>query len=301
MSELKAYITNIQRFSLNDGPGIRTTVFFQGCNMHCTWCHNPETIPAHPVLMHYENKCIGCGKCLEACPNKAHKVVDGKHVIDKDLCKNCGKCAAICQAEALVMSSKEYTVEEVMKEIRQDKEYYKEDGGVTVSGGEASLHVDFISALADACHAEGIKIAIESNMTVPWHHMNKMLEKMDIIMCDMKHVDSPTHKKYTGLDNQMVFNNIGRSSLLGVPVIVRTPLIPGVTDSIDNLKAVATYIAKMDNIACYELLNFNPLGGSKKIALREEDDFAEAKPFGKEKLEEIREALKDCGVTIKIS
>lgn len=301
MSELKAFITNIQRFSLNDGPGIRTTVFFQGCNMHCTWCHNPETIPAHPVLMHYENKCIGCGKCMEVCPNKAHKVEDGKHVIDKALCKNCGKCAAICQAEALVMSSKAYTVEEVMKEIRQDKEYYKEDGGVTVSGGEASLHVDFISALADACHAEGIKIAIESNMTVPWHHMNKMLEKMDLIMCDMKHVDSPTHKKYTGLDNQMVFNNIGRSSLLGVPVIVRTPLIPGVTDSIDNLKSVAAYIAKMDNIAYYELLNFNPLGGSKKIALREKDDFADAKPFGKEKLEEIREALKDCGVAIKIS
>ena len=299
---MKAFITNIQRFSLNDGPGIRTTVFFQGCNMHCSWCHNPETIAMHPVLMHYENKCIGCGKCLETCPNNAHKIVDGKHIIDKTLCKNCGKCAENCFADALVMSSKEYTVEEVMKEIRQDKMYYDlSGGGVTVSGGEATLHCEFINELADACHKEGIKIAIETNLALPFHHIVETLKKMDLIMCDMKHVDSPTHKDYTGIDNQMVFNNIGRSSLLDIPMIVRTPLIPGVTDSIDNVKAVANYIAKMPNIMYYELLNFNPLGNSKKIALNEEDKFEDCKPFNKTKLEEYEEALKGIGIQIKIS
>lgn len=299
---MTANVTNIQRFSLNDGPGIRTTVFLQGCNMHCTWCHNPETLCAHPVLMHYDNKCIGCGKCFEACPNGAHKVIDGKHVIDRNLCKSCGKCTEVCYAEALSMSSKPMTVEEVMKEVRQDKLYYdKSGGGVTVSGGEATMHLDFISKLADACHKEGIKIGIETNMTLPWHHMVDTLKKMDIIMCDMKLNICTEHRKYTGVDNCMIFNNIGRASLLGVPVIVRTPLIPGVTDSIENIKPIAEYMSKMDNIMYYELLNFNPLGSSKREALNAQDDFADARPLSHNQLEEIREALKDINIKVKIS
>ena len=121
---METRITNIQRFSLNDGPGIRSTVFFQGCNMRCAWCHNPETLTGRPVLMHYENKCIGCGKYLEVCPKGAHKIEDGRHIIDRTLCVACGKCAENCFAEALVMSSRAYTIDEVMGEIRQDKLYY---------------------------------------------------------------------------------------------------------------------------------------------------------------------------------
>ena len=301
---MTAYVTNIQRFSLNDGPGIRTTVFLQGCNMRCTWCHNPETISAHPVLMHYPNKCIGCGKCFEACPQKAHKLdPDTKaHVIDRSLCKSCGKCAEVCFADALVMSSKPMSVEEVMAEIRQDKLYYEESGGgVTVSGGEPMLHSAFVSELADACHAEGIPIAIETNMSLPWHHIESTLKKMDLIMCDMKLNICTEHRKYTGEDNCMIFNNIGRASLLGVPVIVRTPLIPGVTDSIENIKPIAEYMSKMDNILYYELLNFNPLGSSKREALDAQDDFADARPFANQRLEEIKDALKDVNIKVKIS
>ena len=301
---MTANVTNIQRFSLNDGPGIRTTVFLQGCNMHCTWCHNPETLSAHPVLMHYPDKCIGCGKCFEICPNKAHKLdaETKQHIIDRTLCKNCGKCADSCFADALVMSSKPMTVEEVMKEIRQDKLYYDESGGgVTVSGGEALLHCAFVSELADACHAEGIKIAVETNMSLPWHHIESTLRKMDLIMCDMKLNICTEHRKYTGEDNCMIFKNIGRSSLLGVPVIVRTPLIPGITDSLENIRPIAEYMSKMDNILYYELLNFNPLGGSKYEALDAQNDFSDTKPFSNDKLEEYRDALKDINITVKIS
>ena len=297
-------VTNIQRFSLNDGPGIRTTVFLQGCNMRCSWCHNPETFSAHPVLMHYPDKCIGCGKCFEACPQKAHKLdaETGKHIIDRTLCVSCGKCAEICFADALVMSSKPMTVEEVMNEVRQDKLYYEESGGgVTVSGGEALLHCDFVSALADACHAEGIKIAVETNMSLPWHHIESTLRKMDLIMCDMKLNICTEHRRYTGEDNCMIFNNIGRSSRLGIPVIVRTPLIPGITDSLENIRPIAEYMSKMDNILYYELLNFNPLGGSKYEALNAQDDFADAKPLSQEQLEAYKEALKDINITVKVS
>lgn len=299
---MEARITNIQRFSLNDGPGIRSTVFFQGCNMRCAWCHNPETLTGRPVLMHYENKCIGCGKCLEVCPKGAHKIEDGKHVIDRALCAGCGTCAANCFAEALVMSSRAYTVDEVMDEIRQDKLYYDESGGgVTVSGGEASLHADFIIELARRCHAEGISIAIETNMFNAWAVLEPLLREMDLIMCDMKHMDSPSHKKWTGVDNQLIINNIGRASLLGIPVIVRTPLIPGATDDITNLRAIAEYMAKLKNIRYYELLNFNPLGGAKRIAMDAEDLFTDSKPFSKKHLEELCGQLDGLEIKIKVS
>ena len=262
---MKAYVTNIQRFSLNDGPGIRTTVFLQGCNMRCDWCHNPETIPMHPVEMFYKDKCIGCGKCKEGCTSGAR-----------------------------AMSSREMTVEEVMREVRQDKLYYDESGGgVTVSGGEPSLRADFVMALADACHAEGIKIAVETNMSLPWAQIEPMLRKMDLVMCDIKLNATVEHMKHTGVDNQTVFNSIGRTSKLGIPVIVRTPLVPGVTDSVENLKPIAEYIAKMDNIVRYELLNFNPLGGSKREALSQDDPYDGVTPLPAERLAELGKTLSD--------
>lgn len=299
---LTAPITNIQRFSLNDGPGIRTTVFFQGCNMHCAWCHNPETISMKPVLLHYANKCIGCGKCLEVCPQGAHKIVDGQHVIDRKLCVRCGKCADTCFANALVMSSREMTVDEVMDEIRQDKLYYDESGGgVTFSGGEATLHGDFIIEVAKRCHAEGIQVAVETNMYSVWSKLLTIFQEMDLIMCDMKHMECVPHHHWTGVDNQLILNNIGRTSLLGIPVIVRTPLIPGATDDVSNVRSIAEYIAKMKNIHCYELLNFNPLGASKRVAMDIGDAFADCKPFPNSVLEELRAQLADVGITLKIS
>lgn len=262
---MKAFVTDIQRFSLHDGPGIRTTVFLQGCNMHCPWCHNPETIPQQPVELYYREKCLGCGKCADGCTSGAR-----------------------------VMSSREMSVEDVMGEIRQDKAYYAESGGgATVSGGEPSLHPEFVIALAEACHAEGVKIAIETNMTRPWQTIEPMLRKMDFIMCDLKLNLTIPHKEQTGVDNQTIFNSIGRTSRLGIPMIVRTPLIPGVTDSLENLHAIAEYISKMDNIVRYEVLNFNPLGGTKREALGVANAFADAKPLSEERLAEIREGLAD--------
>lgn len=262
---MKAFVTDIQRFSLQDGPGIRTTVFLQGCNMHCPWCHNPETIPLRPVELYYKEKCLGCGKCAEGCTSGAR-----------------------------VKSSKEMSVDEVMREIRQDKRYYDESGGgVTVSGGEPSLHPGFVMALADACHAEDISIAVETNMSRPWQVIEPMLKKMDLIMCDLKLNLTIPHKKQTGLDNPTIFNSIGRSSKLGIPMIVRTPLVPGVTDSVENLRMIAEYIAKMDNIVRYEVLNFNPLGGAKRDALGMGNAFADAKPFSEAQLAEFRTALAD--------
>lgn len=299
----KALITNIQRFSLNDGPGIRTTVFFQGCNMHCLWCHNPETIPKEPVLMHYRNKCIGCGRCFSlADPPGAVRIENGRSVIDRNILVNPEELVSHCRAEALVMSSRPYSVEEVMSEIRQDKLYYDiSGGGVTVSGGESTLHGDFVCILADACHAEGIDIAIETNMAVPFPRLEPVLRKMDLIMCDIKLFDTKVHMQYTGSDNRMILDNIERASALGKPMVVRTPLVPGVTDNLENLRKIAEFVSELDNIVCYELLNFNPLGFSKMEAMDEDNPFEGSRPFSKKDLESIREKLADSGVELKIS
>ena len=270
---MTALVTDIQRFSLTDGPGIRTTVFLQGCNMRCPWCHNPETIPMKPVDLFYKEKCIGCGRCAEG-----------------------------CVAGARVKSSREMTVDDVMREIVQDKVYYAESGGgATISGGEPTLHPDFVAALADACRAEGVKVAIETNMSRPWQILRPLLERMDFIMCDLKLNLTIPHKEQTGLDNPTIFNSIGRASKLGIPMVVRTPLVPGVTDTVENLHSIAEYIAKMDNIVRYEVLNFNPLGGAKREALDVPNPFADAKPYNEEQLAAFRDALADIrGLEVKV-
>ena len=298
---MQGKITNIQRFSLSDGDGIRTTVFFKGCNMNCSWCHNPETISTDSELMFYESKCIGCGKCFEVCPTGAQQIKDGKHIIDRNKCVKCGKCASVCYAEALVMCGKSVSVEDVMFEVRQDKAYYdSSNGGVTLSGGEVLCQKDFASELTDACHKEGIKVAVETNLCFSFDYAKELLEKVDLIMCDLKIFDDDEHKKNTGVSNKNIVENILKLDELNIPVIVRTPLIPGVTDSEENIASIANYIKGMKNLYRYEVLNFNPLGEGKYKALDAENKFESARPFNEDKLVKIREILDNTGISYKI-
>ncbi len=298
---MKGLISNIQRFSLTDGDGIRTTVFFKGCNMKCNWCHNPETLSGKSELMFYANKCIGCGKCFSACPVGAHSVVDGGHIIDREKCTSCGKCAAVCYAEALVMCGKEMSVDEVMRDLRQDKAYYDSSkGGVTLSGGEVLCQRDFAMAIADACHAEGIRVALETNLCFGFDHLKPLAEKVDLIMCDLKLFDEEAHKANTGVSNQNIVKNIKMLDSLGIPVIVRTPLIPGVTDGEENLLSIAKYIGDMKNLVRYEVLNFNPLGEGKYKSLDAENPYEQVRPLGEAKLSQIRALLGGVGIAYKI-
>jgi len=298
---VKSIVTNIQRFSLTDGEGIRTTVFFKGCNMNCSWCHNPETIKSNRELMFYESKCIGCGKCFEACPTGAQQIVDEKHIIDRNKCINCGKCAEVCYAEALVMCGTEMSVEDIMKEIRQDKAYYdNSNGGVTLSGGEVLCQKEFAIALTDACHNESISVAVETNLCFSYEYVKELLSKVDLIMCDLKIFDDEAHKVHTGISNKNIVENIKKIDELGIPVIVRTPLIPGATDTNENIEKIAAYIKNMKNLFRYELLNFNPLGEGKYKGLDRENKFESARPFEEKRLNEIRKLLDEIGVAYKI-
>lgn len=296
---MKNLITDIQRFSLNDGPGIRTTVFFKGCNMRCTWCHNPETLSQNHDLMFYPSKCIGCGKCFTACPVGAHKIENGVHTIDRKLCRMCGRCTEACYAEALVMSGKEMSIDEIMREIRQDKAYYDASGGgVTLSGGEVLCHTEFATEIARACHKEGISVAIETNLSFPYETISSLLNEVDTVMADLKLFDDSTHIKYTGVSNKNTIENIKRIS--DIPMIIRTPLIDGITATEENLRSIAYLIVEKKNLIYYQLLNFNPLGASKYQSLDKANDFSSLRPYSDEQMKGFAAMLSDINIKVKV-
>lgn len=289
-------ITDIQRFSLNDGPGIRTTVFLKGCNLHCAWCHNPETIRKKNELMVYPANCIGCGHCVPVCPSGARSIAAGVLQFDRSRCTACGACAAVCFPGALKMAGRSVSVEEVMGEILQDHAYYADSGGgVTLSGGELFCQAEFADALIDACRKEKIPVAVETNLNWQFESVRPILEKLDLIMFDVKIFDYVEHKRWTGVENAELLDNARRLDTLNRPLIARTPLIPGATDSAENIRAIAGFLRNFRNLRCYELLNFNPLGESKYRALEEKNPFVSARPLKPEALTRLREAAESVG------
>ncbi len=287
--DMRGLVSDIQRFSLEDGPGIRTTVFLKGCNMNCLWCHNPESISAkRPDIMFYPDKCISCYKCTTACLCKAHKKIDNSHRFFPNLCVHCGRCADVCFARALVKAGERMRVEDVLFEILQDRDYYFDsNGGVTLSGGEVFMQRDFAIEIVNRCREEGIKTAIETNISFPFDYMTPLLNEVDYVMCDIKIMDDKEHKKWTGIGSHIVIENIKRLDEMRKPYALRTPLIPGATDSDDNISQIGEFVATLNNVRLWELLNYNPLGNSKYEALGTRSVFQDTKSLGKKRLEEL--------------
>ncbi len=299
---MKGLVTQIQRFSLQDGPGIRTTVFLKGCNMRCDWCHNPETLSFERELMLYDNKCIGCGQCFQVCPTGAHKAEDGRHIIDRTLCRRCGRCAEECFAQAIILCGERMDTEEVMREILQDKAYYvTSGGGVTLSGGEVLCQKAFADSICTACHKEGIATAIETNLSLPFESIKDLLSHVDLVMCDLKLWDEKKHEKHTGISNRQVLANIRLLDETGIPFVVRTPLIPHVTDSTENIASIAAFLTGLSHLQYYELLNFNPLGAAKYQELHRYNPYENTAPLDANHLERLKGAGEQAGIRIKIS
>jgi pyruvate formate lyase activating enzyme len=298
---MNGQITTIQRFSLNDGPGIRTTVFFKGCNLRCAWCHNPETFSFENDVMYDPGKCIGCMHCVSACPTGAQQTIDGRHVFDRDLCTNCGACAEVCFPEALQNTAHTVSCDAVMKEVLQDKPYYLDSGGgVTLSGGEAMLQADFAKEIVIACKANHISCGVETNLAYELDKAEDVLRMFDLIMFDLKIMDSDEHAKWTGSGNAQILENVRILDGYGIPLIARTPLIPGASDAIENLKATVAFLAKLNNLRYYEILNFNPLGEAKYRGLSINNTFDRHRPFSDEHLEMLKNELSGLGVEIRL-
>ena len=264
-------VLNIQHFCTHDGPGMRTTVFLKGCSLRCKWCSNPESIHPKPELAYNPSKCIGkieCGLCLKECPESAIFTVDSdvRVRINWDLCTNCGKCVPVCPSIALYQFGREMTVDEVLDEVEQDSSFYNESGGgVTLSGGECQLQPDFSAALLEEAHRRGINTAIETASNVPWAFMEKILPHVDTVLHDIKLTDPERHKKWTGVDNVRIRTNLKRAyeTFPDKTFIARTPIIPGVNDDEEHIKATLAFIRPYKNVVDYELLPYMRFGESK--------------------------------------
>ena len=299
---MNGIINNIQRFSLNDGPGIRTTIFFKGCNLRCKWCHNPETLLLKNEILITLSKCIGCFNCVSVCPTGARKIEQNQLVFNRAKCTGCGKCAEICFPDALENTAKKVSVDDVMFEIMQDKAYYTDSkGGVTISGGEVMSQPKFANALVDACLKNDISCAVETNLAYDFDKAAPLLKKLDLIMFDLKIIDDDQHKKWIGLGNKQILDNILKIDELSIPLICRTPLVRGATDSKENISGITEYLSKLKNLQYWELLNFNPLGDSKYSGLEIENYFHLDKPFNDKELNVIKNYTENSKMEIRIS
>ncbi|MBI9083672.1 MAG: glycyl-radical enzyme activating protein [Desulfobacterales bacterium] len=266
--EKTAMVLEIQRMSTEDGPGIRTTVFFKGCSLGCTWCHNPESISARAQLQWIGNRCIGCHSCLTVCPEKALSASPDGIIIDRGRCKGCGTCAEECPSTALEIMGKTWTVDDLVHEVLKDRVYFETSGGgITASGGEAALQADFVADFFKRCRAQGVHTALDTCGQVSWQAYEKILPHTDLLLFDMKLIDSEEHRRYTGKGNKKILENLlfirGWREDHGCPdkLWIRTPVIPGATDSEENIAGIGEFIHRhlADGMDRWELCAFNNL------------------------------------------
>lgn len=251
---MKAMLFDIQRGSYVDGPGIRTTVFFKGCNLDCKWCHNPESKSADRQMLFYSDKCTGCGKCVSVCPNKGKK------------CELCGRCAFFCPRDARKLCGREYGIEEVMRELLRDKCFYENSGGgVTFSGGECMLQIDFLSEILRECKTEGIHTAVDTAGNVPFSYFERILPFTDLFLYDIKAFSAEKHKEGTGADNARILENAKRLSGKS-KILFRIPVIGGFNDEETEMQKIADFLKDISHEKV-ELLPYHALGEHKYRAL----------------------------------
>lgn len=258
-------ILEIQHFSVHDGPGIRTTIFFKGCQLHCLWCHNPESIRMSlGELSFVPGKCVHCGSCFQKCPVGAHMIENEIHKIDRNRCKRCGICAENCIGGALEISGKQVAAEQIIAEVSRDMPYYRESGGgVTLSGGEPMMQKEFVKELLRLCAEKNIHAVLETNLCYPYEWLDGIREHVDIFFADWKESDSERHRAYTGSGNEMIYHNIKRLCEDGCEVLLRCPIIPGYNDRLDHFKRISEITKEFPQLIGAELLPYHRLGLGK--------------------------------------
>ena len=273
-------IYNIQGYTIHDGPGIRTELFFKGCPLHCPWCSNPEGIAVGPQLGVYPSKCLGkdkCSWCIKACPLGGSPIKFGADgiLISADMaqqCSTCLKCADMCPAGAIMVWGKKMTVPEVMKVLESDRSFYnRTGGGVTVSGGEVLVQWDFVSLLLAECRRAGINTCVESALFVPEAHLDAVLPFTDLFITDIKYFDSARHKEITGVPNELILSNIKHVAEAGVPIVLRTPIVPGWNDDDENMLAIGRFVKEElgSSVITWQLLPYRKMGTEKYATLNQ--------------------------------
>jgi pyruvate formate lyase activating enzyme len=313
VQSLTGFVFNIQRFSTHDGPGIRTTVFLKGCPFHCFWCHNPEGLNPRQEVQFFPDRCILCGECVILCEQGAHLIQDNTHTYDRTRCIQCGRCIEACCAEAVQFSGKVMSVDEVLEEVLRDEAFYETSkGGITLSGGEPLLQLDFTHQLLTLCKASGIHTAVETTLYRKWDEIVPLFPVVDLFLVDLKVMDGDQHRAFTGVSNRQILANARRLAGTDKPVIFHTPVIPTVNDTPEAIASIAEFVRDMIKLraevispgsdACIslELLPFHRLAGGKYESLGLEYSAKNFAPVPQEKLAELLQAAQQYGIPVKI-
>ena len=299
-----ALIGNIQKFSTQDGPGIRSTVFLKGCPLCCVWCHNPEMISPVNQMMISPSRCIRCGECAAVCPEGGITISEDGVAIDFKACKACGECARVCYTKAIKYVAEEMTVEEVMATVLQDREFYQDSGGgVTISGGEPLAHVAFARALTDACREEGIDVCIDTCGFGETQHLMDLALSPNVthVLFDLKHMDSAAHERLTGVSNERIISNL--RALAADPrthdkIWVRMPLVKGLNDGDEEIQAAVALVKELA-VRKVSLLGYHEMGAAK--ARHAGLEYTTFETPSHERLLEIKEIISGAGIDVEIS
>jgi len=269
-TEMKLRITEIQRFCMHDGPGVRTTVFLKGCPLRCAWCHNPETQKFMPELLFYPNKCIGCTACEVSCPNGVH-TLHKNHLIDRKKCVLCGKCVENCPTGSLEICGEEMSIKEILSVAKKDQAFYGKSGGITLSGGEPFAQGEATIELLKACKENGFSTVVETCGYADSDAILAALPYIDLFLWDIKDTDSARHKRYTGVDNKKILNNLSLVNEMNAKIRLRCILVSGInTDELHYL-SIAELASKINNFDGVEWIPYHAYGGTKSVFVGNKD------------------------------
>jgi len=297
-----ALVTNIQGYSIHDGPGIRTVVFLMGCPLRCKWCANPENLENAVQIGFFKNLCKGCGRCAKACPHGA--ILPGaEQRIDRAKCQRCESCVSACYYDALVRYGEVRSAEDVFQQVRRDKMFYESSGGgVTVSGGEPLTHADFVTELFRLCREDGINTCVETCGCVPRSAMEQALPLTDTFYFDLKIMGPALHKQYTGTENGQILENARYLAENGAAILFRQPVIPGVNATEENVRATAEFINSLgrDDLAI-QLMPYHRMGTSKYEALSRTYELEALQIMPAEEIDALAELYRTLGVSCTVS
>ncbi len=298
---VKGLIFDIKRYAIHDGPGIRTTVFFKGCPLRCQWCQNPEGQESTPEIMVRSERCVEeCQDCVSQCPKGAISKDGEVILVDQSKCDFCAKCSEVCVYEAIDIIGREVEVQDVVDEMEKDRIFFDESGGgISFSGGEPLMQLDFLSALLEEVKKREIRITVDTCGYAPFDVFDRIRENVDLFLYDIKIMRDKKHKEYTGVSNQIIIENLRKLSEKGANIAIRIPIIPGVNDDEENIQSIAKFLLSLDNIKHINLLPFHRGGIEKYKRLGKKIQAKAVPPPSSEKIEGIKKMLEDSGFLVK--